>query len=97
MKKNIGVIFGGRSVEHEISIITSLQLMKAIDSQRYTVTPVYISPEGRWYTGEKLYEKSTYLDGSYRSLTEVTVLPIPGIGGLTVLNAPQTCQPGKAR
>ncbi|MDR0581964.1 MAG: D-alanine--D-alanine ligase [Prevotellaceae bacterium] len=58
MKKNIGVFFGGRSVEHEISIISALQVMKAIDKAQYNVVPVYITKDGCWYTGNWL----KYLD-----------------------------------
>ena len=50
MKKNIGIFFGGRSVEHEISIISALQVINHIDKNKYNVTPVYISQEGIWYT-----------------------------------------------
>ena len=50
MKKNIGIFFGGRSVEHEISIITALQVINHMDKTKYDVTPVYISQEGTWYT-----------------------------------------------
>ena len=50
MKKNIGIFFGGRTVEHEISIISALQVINHIDKTKYNVTPVYISQEGKWYT-----------------------------------------------
>ncbi|MDR2802326.1 MAG: D-alanine--D-alanine ligase, partial [Prevotellaceae bacterium] len=54
MKKNIGVFFGGRSVEHEISIISALQVIKMIDKDNYNIIPVYITKDGRWYTGNWL-------------------------------------------
>lgn len=60
MKTTIGVFFGGRSVEHEISILTALQAMYAIDDSRYNVIPIYISKEGRWYSGEPLISVSNY-------------------------------------
>jgi D-alanine-D-alanine ligase len=50
MKKNIGIFFGGRSAEHEISIITAMQAIKAIDKDKYDVTPIYIGKDGVWYT-----------------------------------------------
>ena len=62
MKTTIGVFFGGRSVEHEISILTALQAMYAIDASRYNVIPIYISKEGRWYRGEPLMSVSNYKD-----------------------------------
>ena len=52
MKKNIGVFFGGCSVEHEVSIISALQVIKNIDKNKYNVVPVYISQDGVWYTNK---------------------------------------------
>jgi D-alanine-D-alanine ligase len=54
MKKNVGVIFGTKSVEHEISIITANQVLNAIDRNKYNVIPIYISKNGEWYTGSIL-------------------------------------------
>ena len=85
-RKTVAVLFGGRSVEHEISIITGLQLIKAMDTVKYKPIPVYISPQGKWYSGEALYDKSFYrrMPGSLASVDEVTILPEPNIKGLTV-------------
>ena len=47
-KINVGVIFGGRSVENEISVLTAIQAMEAIDTAKYDITPIYISKEGTW-------------------------------------------------
>ena len=60
MKTNIGVFFGGKSTEHEISVISASQAMHAINRERFGVTPVYISKQGRWYTGEALFEVANY-------------------------------------
>lgn len=62
MKTTVGVFFGGRSVEHEISVLTALQSMYAFDSARYNIIPIYISKEGRWYSGEALMSVSNYKD-----------------------------------
>ncbi len=62
MKTNIGVFFGGRSTEHEISVISASQAMHAINRDKYDVTPVYISKDGKWYTGDALFEISNYRD-----------------------------------
>ena len=43
MKLNVGVIFGGRSVEHEMSIISAVQAMNNIDSDKYEIIPIYIT------------------------------------------------------
>ena len=46
-KINVGVIFGGRSVENEISVLTAIQAMEAINTEKYDITPIYITKEGR--------------------------------------------------
>ena len=51
MKLNIGVIFGGRSVEHELSILTAIQAMEHIDKEKYNIIPIYITKDLEWYTG----------------------------------------------
>lgn len=58
----VGVIFGGESVEHEVSIITAVQAMNFINSQKYEVVPIYIDKKRNWYTGELLREMDTYKD-----------------------------------
>jgi D-alanine-D-alanine ligase len=87
-KKNIAVLFGGRSVEHEISVITALQLINVLDVTQYEPIPVYIAQSGRWYVGDQLLEKSFYrgLPGSLREVQEVALIPIAGSKGLTVMN-----------
>lgn len=60
MKTNVAVFFGGRSVEHEISIISALQAINAFNKDKYEVYPVYISKQGRWYTGADLLEIKNY-------------------------------------
>ncbi|MDE6303940.1 MAG: D-alanine--D-alanine ligase [Paramuribaculum sp.] len=62
MKTRIGVLFGGRSTEHEISVISASQAMAAIDRDSYDVTPIYITKEGCWYCGEALLDLKAYRD-----------------------------------
>jgi D-alanine-D-alanine ligase len=59
-KTTVGVIFGGRSVEHEVSIITGHQVMNAFDPERYEVVPIYIDRDGKWFTGEPLLELKNF-------------------------------------
>lgn len=77
MKSNIAVFFGGRSVEHEISVISALQAIAAMDKEKYNVVPVYISKQGRWYTGPELLEIRNYRDmkGLVERSTEVFMRP----------------------
>lgn len=58
----VGVIFGGESVEHEVSIITAVQAMSFMDTKKYEVVPIYISKERNWYTGEALKDMASYKD-----------------------------------
>lgn len=60
MKTTIGVFFGGRSTEHEISVISASQAMHAINAAKYDVVPIYISKQGKWYTGEALLDIKNY-------------------------------------
>ncbi len=67
MKLNLGIIFGGRSVEHEISVVTAMQVIAAVDRSRYRVVPIYIAKDGTWYHGpgmeqvESFYQLPTLL------------------------------------
>lgn len=80
MKTNIGVFFGGCSTEHEISVISASQAMSAIDRSVYDVTPVYITKQGRWYTGEELFDVKNYRDvpSLLAKCTEVYMKPVKG-------------------
>jgi len=62
MKLNIGVLFGGKSVEHEISVITAIQAMDNIDTDKYEIIPIYITKDLVWYTGGMLRHIDSYKD-----------------------------------
>jgi D-alanine-D-alanine ligase len=87
VRKRIAVMFGGRSVEHEISVITALQLIDAMDVVKYEPVHVYVAPSGKWYCGAALANRDFYknMPGSLNDVQEVTLLPKPGVKGLTVL------------
>lgn len=59
-KKNLGVIFGSRSCEREVAIISAVQLMQHVDTDKYEVIPVYIDDKGNWYTGDVLKNTKTF-------------------------------------
>lgn len=59
-KTTVGVVFGGRSVEHDVSVVTGHQIMRAFDSARYEVVPIYIDRDGRWFTGDKLLDLKSF-------------------------------------
>lgn len=54
MKKKLAVFFGGQSLEHEVSIITGVQLMRYVDEKLYELFPIYVDKQGQWWTGENL-------------------------------------------
>ena len=60
MKIKLGVIFGGETVEHEVSIITAVQAMNSMDLEKYEIIPIYIAKDRTWYTGEMLKEIDIY-------------------------------------
>lgn len=62
MKIKVGVMFGGESVEHEISIITAAQAIAAINRDKYDVYPIYISKNRQFYSGNALLDMSIYKD-----------------------------------
>ncbi len=60
MKKQVGVIFGSRSCEREVSIISAVQLMRHADQEKYDIIPVYIDESGNWYTGDALKDIGSF-------------------------------------
>ena len=60
MRLNLGIIFGGRSVEHEISIITALQCIESIDQERFHIIPIYLAKNGKWYSGPELFDLNNF-------------------------------------
>ena len=62
MKYRVGVIFGGESVEHEVSIITAIQAMNKMDEEKYEIVPIYITKNREWYTGDMLRDIDVYQD-----------------------------------
>ena len=58
----VGVIFGGETVEHEVSIISAVQAMNKLDNEKYDIVPIYIAKDGEWYTGAALKEIDTFKD-----------------------------------
>lgn len=73
--KKIGVIFGGRSVEHEVSVITAMQIIENIDKTKYSVVPIYISKEGQWLTGDSLLEFKNYKNNNFKDTQEIIISP----------------------
>src|SRR5258708_1989729 len=54
-KLTIAVLFGGISTEHEVSIISAVQVLNALDKNKYDVLPIYITKEGQWIRGDQSF------------------------------------------
>src|SRR6185312_2323907 len=83
MKTRIAVFLGGRSPEHDVSVVTGLQALQALDQTRFDAFVVYVTPQGDWLTGPGLDDRRNYLpDAQIRAkLTEVTLDIAAGQGG----------------
>src|SRR5271157_4330788 len=58
-KLRIGILFGGRSGEHEVSLLSAASILKAIDRKKYDVVPIGITKEGRWVTAAEAQQLLT--------------------------------------
>ena len=61
-KIKVAIVFGSRSVEHEVSIVTAMQVFENIDRDKYEVIPVYIDKKGRWFVDNKLGQLENFKD-----------------------------------
>jgi D-alanine-D-alanine ligase len=94
----VAVLFGGRSVEHEVSVISGHQAMDALDQAGFPVLPIYVTKQGDWYAGDGLHNLDLYREQSFhaagiknvyrvslspdRSVRQLVVHPGAGGGGL---------------
>lgn len=62
MKTTVAFIFGCRSVEHEVSIISAVQAMKAVNREAYDVLPIYVTKTGEMYTSDKMFDIEPFRD-----------------------------------
>lgn len=85
-KRRVGVLFGSRSVEHDVSILTARQVIAALDRSKYDVVPIYLTEDGRWLVGDALgsaplgdfKRQANRLPG----VVEATVSPSPSVRDL---------------
>lgn len=75
-KLKIGLFFGGRSTEHEVSVITALQAYENLDKEKYEVIPVYVSKNGDFYTNPKFLDIKNYkdIDSLLLSSTKINIV-----------------------
>ena len=62
MKTRVAVMYGGRSVEHEVSVISGIQALLSIDTDKYETIPVYITKDNQFYVGEDIGKIEAYKD-----------------------------------
>ncbi len=77
-KTKVGVFFGGITVEHEVSVITGLQLMNHANADLYEITPVYVDKKGVWWTGDATRDPEYFKTANLMSpsgLTSFTLNP----------------------
>jgi D-alanine-D-alanine ligase len=99
----VAVLFGGRSVEHEVSVISGHQAMDALDQAGYPILPIYITKQGDWYAGEglrnlDLYREQTFHAAGLKNVYRVSLSPDrsvrqlvvhPGVGGGLLQKSPK--------
>lgn len=82
--KKLGVIFGGVTCEHDVSVVTGLQLIENVNKNQYEVIPIYIHSNGEWYTGDELLNAKIYQNFvQYESSLKKAIIP-PNQKGLLV-------------
>ncbi len=86
-KTRVGIIFGGRSGEHEISLLSARTVLNALDRDKYDITEIGITHAGEWLVGENVLD--AFVSGNTEHLTPVTLLPDPTHGELLSILAMQ--------
>jgi D-alanine-D-alanine ligase len=79
-KLRVGVLFGGRSGEHEVSLMSARSILAALDAEKYTITQIGITHDGAWLTGENVLE--SMLNAKTDKLVGAALLPDPSHPGL---------------
>ncbi|MDR1754335.1 MAG: D-alanine--D-alanine ligase [Eubacterium sp.] len=88
MKIKLGVFFGGKSVEHEVSIITAVQAMAALDPEKYEVIPIYITKDERLFTGPDIGNIEKYKDIPALLKNSVRILLLNDNGRIKLIRYP---------
>lgn len=88
MKIKLGVFFGGRSVEHEVSVITGIQVLNNLDKSKYDVIPIYIGRDNFLYTGERIGNIEEYRDIKTLIKKSVRIIPVGGSGRCELVRYP---------
>jgi D-alanine-D-alanine ligase len=87
MVRTIGVMFGGRSLEHDVSVVSGLQVLHALDPATCAPLPIYIDHAGRWWTGDDLWHDKSFKGGGPDRSRSTEVALAPGFGASTLIPA----------
>ena len=87
-RRTVAVLFGGRSLEHDVSVVSGLQILHAVDPSAFTPVPVYIDPSTRWWVGDDLWHLDSFKGGGpdRSRLTEVALSPGFGTSSLAPIS-----------
>jgi len=97
VRPTIAVMFGGRSLEHDVSVVSGLQILHALDPERFAPMPIYIDQQTRWWVGDDLWHNDAFKGGGpdRSRLIEVTLSSGFGTSRLVPVD-PSTVLPGMA-
>jgi len=88
MKIRVGVFFGGKSVEHEVSVISALQACRSLNTEKYEIIPIYITKNTEFYIGENIGKIEAYKNIPALLKESSRVLPVGGNGTVELLHYP---------
>ena len=78
--RTVAVMFGGRSLEHDVSVVSGLQILHALDPERFAPMPIYIDQQTRWWVGDDLWHNDTFKGGGPDRSRLIEVSLSPGFG-----------------
>jgi D-alanine-D-alanine ligase len=88
-RTRLAILYGGRSAEHQISVVSARSVMEALDPDRFEVVPIAITRQGRWLLPERTPLELTARDGALPEVdaagAELAVRPQEGVGGVDVV------------
>ncbi|MFC1687299.1 D-alanine--D-alanine ligase family protein [Patescibacteria group bacterium] len=84
-KLTVGVIFGGRSAEHEVSIASARSVIKALNKKLYHVVPIAVTKNGRWLSSSNALQLLADSDNQLKKAPERTIIPNPTTQGLVTI------------
>lgn len=88
MKIRVGVFFGGKSVEHEVSVISALQACRSLDKEKYDIIPIYITKNTEFYIGENIGKIEAYRNIPALLKESTRVIPVGNNGTAELLHYP---------